>query len=165
MISEEYDLTKQERYHLAQVNIARMRAPLNDPLMVDFVAQLQTINAIADASSGFVWRLESEGGDATSIRAFEDERILVNLSVWESIEALSNYVYRSQHGAAMHARRRWFEKSSQPTLALWWVVAGHIPTLEEAKERLDHLRQQGSTTYAFSFAKPFPCPKQGSTAK
>lgn len=148
----------QQLYRLAQINIARMRAPLSDPLMADFVSQLQTINALADNSPGFVWRLQNEDGNATSIRAFEDELILVNLSVWESIEALSNYVYRSQHGVVMRDRRRWFNKDNQPTLALWWVEADRLPTTEEAKGRLEHLRKHGSTPYAFSFAKPFFSP-------
>ncbi|MEW6498053.1 MAG: DUF3291 domain-containing protein [Cyanobacteriota bacterium] len=161
MNREENISTEQKRYHLAQINISRMLAPITDPLMADFVAQLQIINAIADASPGFVWRLQSEdNGNATSIRAYEDERILVNFSVWESIEALSHYVYSSQHGAVMRSRRRWFEKSDQPNLALWWIEAGHIPTIEEAKERLEHLRDCGSTSYAFSFAKPFSPPCQ-----
>ena len=159
----EYNRTQQEQYHLAQINIARMCAPLTAPLMVDFAAQLQEINAIADASPGFVWRLQSEDGDATNIRAFDDEQILVNLSIWESIEALRDYVYRSQHGEVMRDRYRWFEKSHQPTLALWWIVAGHIPTIEEAKERLEYLRHHGSSPYAFSFAKPFPNPSQALT--
>lgn len=146
------------QHHLAQLNIAHMLAPLSDPLMADFVAQLDQMNAIADSSPGFVWRLQDAAGDATAIRAYDDPLILVNLSVWESVEALSAYVYRSQHGAAMRDRRRWFHKSAQPTFALWWVPAGHLPTLAEAKERLTHLCQHGVTPYAFSFAKPFPSP-------
>lgn len=141
-------------YQLAQVNIATMLAPLSDPIMADFVAQLQQINQIADASPGFVWRLQ-EDGNATSIRAYPDERILFNLSVWKSIEALSAYVYRSQHGAAMRDRRRWFAPSDLPTMALWWIPAGTIPSVSEAKTRLDYLRQHGSTAYAFSFRQPF----------
>jgi hypothetical protein len=148
-----------EHYHLAQVNTATLRAPLHDPQMADFVAQIRQINAIADADPGFVWRLRSEGADdATSIRAFPDERILITLTVWRSIEALSNYVYRGAHGGIMRDRRRWFEKSDQPILALWWIPVGHTPTVEEAKTRLSYLRQHGSTAYAFSFGKPFPSP-------
>jgi hypothetical protein len=149
---------KTVQYHLAQTNIARMRAPLSDPVMADFVAQLEAINALADASPGFVWRLQTDAGDATNIRAYEDEQIIVNLSVWESIEALSNYVYRSQHTVAMSDRRRWFEKSEEPSLVLWWIPTGHIPTVDEAKARLEHLRRHGSTPEAFSFRKPFPQP-------
>jgi len=147
------------QYHLAQVNTATLRAPLDDPSMADFVAQIREINAIADADPGFVWRLRSEGAeDATSIRAFEDQRILITLTVWQSLEALSNYVYHGGHGAIMRDRRRWFERSDQPILALWWVPAEHRPTVEEAKARLSHLCQHGSTAYAFSFGRPFPNP-------
>ncbi len=141
-------------YHLAQVNIATMLAPLSDPTMADFVAQLQQINQIADISPGFVWRLQEDDGNATSLRAYEDERILFNLSVWESVAALSGYVYRSQHGAAMRDRRRWFAKSDLPTMALWWIPIGSLPTVPEAKARLEYLRQHGSTAYAFSFRQP-----------
>jgi hypothetical protein len=165
-MTAQYPTNVQGRSHLAQINIAKMLAPITDPVMADFVAQLSTINAIADTSSGFVWRLKSEdNGNATNIRAFDDEFLLVNLSVWESFESLFNYVYRSQHLQVMGDRRRWFERSNEPTLALWWVVAGHIPTLEEAKERLEHLRQQGSTSYAFSFARSFPPPSQNQSGR
>lgn len=143
-------------YHLAQVNIARMLAPLDDPAMADFVAQLDQINAIADTSPGFIWRLQTESGDATAVRAYEDERILFNLSVWASLTDLSNYVYRSQHGVAMRDRRQWFEPVTQPTLALWWMPAGQLPSVLEARQRLEHLRQHGSTPYAFSFRQSFP---------
>jgi heme-degrading monooxygenase HmoA len=142
-------------YHLAQVNIAYMRAPLSDPIMAEFVAQLHTVNAAADASPGFVWRLQTEQGNATEIRAYEDERILFNLSVWQSLEALKAYVYRSQHGAAMRDRRKWFEPNDQPTMALWWIPAGQIPSVAEAKARLDYLRQHGSTPHAFLFNHVF----------
>lgn len=141
--------------HLAQVNIAWMRAPLTDPQMAGFVAQLQTINTLADQSPGFIWRLQTEEGNATDVRAYDNERILFNLSVWTSFEALFDYVYRSQHGVAMRDRRQWFETSDQPTMALWWIPAGHIPTVLEARERLDYLCQHGSTAHAFSFKHPF----------
>lgn len=145
----------QKLYHLAQVNIARMLAPLHDPVMAEFVAQLQAVNATADTSPGFIWRLQTEEGDATQIRAYEDELILFNLSVWESLETLRNYVYHTQHGQAMRDRRQWFEPSAQPTMALWWVPAGHLPTVVEARDRLEYLRQQGPTPYAFSFKQSF----------
>jgi len=149
-----------QQYHLAQFNIAIMRTPLNAPLMADFVAQLQTINALADASPGFVWRLRDEGTtNATSIRAYENERILLNLSAWESVAALKNYVYRSQHAVVMRERRRWFEKSEQPNLVLWWIPARYIPSVEEAKERLECLQQRGSTPNAFSFSQLFSSPQ------
>jgi hypothetical protein len=137
-------------------NIARMRAPLDDPLMADFVAQLDTINAIADQTPGFIWRLKSESGNATDIQAFEDDRILINMSVWETIEALHHYVYRSQHGGVFKNRKKWFELFDGPYMALWWTPAGHIPTAMEGKARLETLRRLGPTPEAFTFKKFFP---------
>ncbi|WP_313949325.1 DUF3291 domain-containing protein [Leptolyngbya sp. FACHB-261] len=147
-----------EQYDLAQANIAYTRAALSEPVMAGFVAQLEAINALADSSPGFVWRLQTEAGDATEIRAYDDERIIFNLSVWCSLEALTQYVYRSQHAAVMRDRRHWFEKSQEPILVLWWLPRGQIPTVSEAKARLDHLRVHGPTPYAFSFKKPFSQP-------
>lgn len=153
-------LSENENHYLAQVNTATLRYPLDDPRMADFVAQIRDINAIADADPGFVWRLRSEGAeDATNIRAFEDKRILLTLTVWRSFEALHHYVYRSAHAGVMRDRRQWFEPASQPILALWWLPVGHLPTVEEAKERLELLRTYGSTAEAFSFGKPFPSPE------
>jgi hypothetical protein len=152
-------LSISSQYYLAQLNTARLRAPLDAPEMADFIAQIAGINAIADHDPGFVWRLRSEGSDdATSIRAFDDDQILITLTVWKSVEALSNYVYRGAHARIMRDRRRWFERLDQPILALWWIPCGHLPTIEEAKERLAHLQQHGSTPFAFSFSKPFPSP-------
>jgi len=146
-------------YYLAQVNIARMLAPLEDPLMAEFVALLDEINALADRSPGFVWRLQTESGNATYIRPYEDDRIIVNLSVWESVEHLKEYVYRSAHAEVMRRRSQWFEKFDGPYMALWWIEAGHIPTAEEAvkeaKERLDHLREHGESEFAFSFKRVY----------
>jgi hypothetical protein len=143
-------------YHLAQVNIALMRAPLDDPIMVEFVSLLDEINALADRSPGFVWRLQTEAGNATYLRPYDDDRILFNLSVWLSIEQLKEYVYKSAHGAVMRRRREWFEKFDGMYMALWWIKAGHIPTVEEAKQRLDHLRENGESVQAFTFKNIFP---------
>jgi len=142
-------------YHLAQVNIARMVAPLESPVMAEFVALLAEINALADRSPGFVWRLQTEAGDATYLRPYDDDRILVNLSAWRSLEQLKDYVYQSAHGGVMRRRREWFEKFDGLYLALWWVKAGHIPTVGEAKQRLDYLREHGESAYAFTFKRPF----------
>jgi hypothetical protein len=147
--------------HLAQVNIARMRAPLDDPLMEGFRSQLERINQIADQSPGFVWRLKTPEGDATSLRPFEDERILVNMSVWESIEALHQYVYAGPHLGPLRDRREWFLPYEGPMLVLWWIPAGHIPTVEEAKQKLEELGRHGPTAAAFTFRKPFPAPEPG----
>ncbi len=148
-------------YHIAQINIARMLAPIDDPSMADFVAQLAPVNALADQSPGFVWRLQSESGDATSIQIYDDDMIIINLTVWESVEALREYVYRSAHHAVLRDRTRWFEKFDGPYYALWWVTAGHLPSPEEGKERLDYLRQHGDSAYAFSFRTVFQKPSEG----
>lgn len=145
-------------YHLAQINIARMLAPIDDPVMADFVARLAPINALAEESPGYVWRLQSESGDATSIKVYDDEMIIINLTVWESPEALRQYVYKSAHSNVMRDRRRWFEKFDGPYYAMWWILAGHLPSPEEGKERLEHLHQHGETAFAFSFKKIFPPP-------
>src|SRR5262249_22400339 len=143
-------------YHLAQVNVAIPRAPVEAPLMADFVAALEPINRLADGSPGFIWRLQSEAGDATVYRP-SDDRPLGNMSVWESIEALAEFVYRSRHVEVMRQRRRWFE-AMELYLALWWIPRGHIPTLAEAEERLEHLRRHGPSPDAFTFRTPFPPP-------
>ncbi len=146
-------------YHLAQVNIARMLAPLTDPVMAGFVVELDTINALADNSPGFLWRLQTSEGNATDIRPFEDDLILVNLSLWASPADLSAFVYKSRHRQVLQQRSQWFQRFDGPYLALWWVPSGHIPGVEEAKERLAYLRSHGETPYAFTFKKLFPAPE------
>jgi hypothetical protein len=145
-------------YQLAQVNIARMLTSLDDPLMAYFVAKLDEINALADSSPGFVWRLQTEAGDATSVRAYEDERILFNMSVWTSPETYANYVYKSAHREVMKMRRQWFERFDDLYTAIWWVPQGHIPTVAEARERLEYLRSHGESAFAFTLKTPFPQP-------
>ena len=145
-------------HHLAQVNIATLRAPLDGPELAGFVAQLEPINALADRSPGFVWRLQTEDGDATAIRPYEDDRVMVNLSVWTSFEALRTFVYATRHLEVMRHRRQWFSRMADSYLALWWVPAGAIPTVAEAKERLELLARQGPTAGAFTFRVPFPEP-------
>ena len=145
-------------HHLAQVNIATLRAPLDGPELAGFVAQLEPINALADRSPGFIWRLQTEDGDATAIRPYEDDRVMVNLSVWASFEALRTFVYATRHLEVMRHRRQWFSRMADPYLALWWVPAGAIPTVAEAKERLELLARQGPTAGAFTFRVPFPEP-------
>ena len=145
-------------HHLAQVNVATLRAPLDGPQLAGFVAQLEPINALADQSPGFVWRLQTEDGDATSIRPFEDEWIMVNLSVWESLETLRAFVYASRHLEVMRHRRQWFHRMADPYLALWWLPAGTIPTVAEARKRLELLARNGPGPGAFTFRAPFPAP-------
>ncbi|HEV2913324.1 MAG TPA: DUF3291 domain-containing protein [Pyrinomonadaceae bacterium] len=142
-------------HHIGQVNIARMKAPLDDPIMAGFVARLDEVNAAADGSPGFVWRLQTEEGNATYLRPYDDERILFNLSVWETIEQLKEYVYKNAHGQAMRLRREWFEKFDRTYMALWWVEAGHIPTVAEARQRLEYLERHGESSHAFTFKRIF----------
>jgi GNAT superfamily N-acetyltransferase len=158
-------LLSSTRFHLAQVNIARMRAPLDDPSMEGFRSQLDAVNAVADQSPGFVWRLSTPEGDATAIRAFEEDNVLFNLSVWESIEALHRYVYEGAHLGPLRDRRQWFLPYEGPMLALWWIPAGHVPTVEEAKAKLDELGRNGATASAFTFRSPFPAPEPGPAAQ
>ena len=147
------------RFHLAQVNIGRFRAPIDSPIMEGFRKALEPLNALADESPGFVWRLQTEEGDATAIRPDPDDDLMaINMSVWESLESLQRYVYRSAHVQTLRSRKDWFEEIEGPILALWWVPAGHVPTVEEARERLRHLKEYGPTSHAFTFRTPFPAP-------
>jgi hypothetical protein len=145
-------------YHLAQLNIGRLLAPLDSPQLAPFVDALERINALADGAAGFVWRLQTEDGDATAIRAFDDDMLIVNMSVWESVEALADFVYRSDHVSVMRRRREFFERMAEAFQVLWWVPAGHRPSVDEAKDRLERLRRDGSTPEAFTFRLPFPPP-------
>jgi hypothetical protein len=135
-----------------------MRAPLSDPIMKGFVDQLVDVNRAAEASPGFIWRLKSEEGDATNIRAYEDELILVNMSVWESIESLREFTYRSHHVGVFRDRLQWFERIDGAQLALWWIPVGHIPTVEEGKSRLALIEKLGPSPEAFTFKRGFATP-------
>lgn len=142
-------------YHIAQVNIGRVMAPPDDPIMAGFMSRLDEINALADRSPGFVWRLQTSQGNATYFRPYQDDRILVNMSVWESIEALKHYVYRTVHAELLRDRQKWFEKFNGAYLALWWVPAGHRPGIDEAKKRIAHIQAHGPTEFAFTFKTIF----------
>jgi uncharacterized protein DUF3291 len=144
------------KYNIAQVNIARMRASLEDPIMAGFVARLDEINAVADRSPGFVWRLQTDAGNATYLRPYDDDRILFNFSMWESVEALKSYVYKSAHAELLRQRREWFEQFAGAFMAMWWVPRGHIPGIDEAKKRLAHLEANGPSQFAFTFKNVFP---------
>jgi len=144
------------RFHIAQVNIARMRAPLDSETMAGFVSRLDEINALADGAPGFVWRLQTDEGNATYLRPYDDERILFNLSVWESVEALKDYVYKTAHAELLRQRRDWFEQFEGAFVALWWVPAGHVPSVDEAKKRLAHLDAHGPSQFAFTFRSVQP---------
>ena len=138
-------------FHIAQVNIGRVKGPLDSEVMQTFVARLEEINALADNAPGFVWRLKSEQGPSSYLRPYDDERILVNMSVWTSVEALKEYVYKTAHAEVLRQRRDWFEQFDGAFMAMWWVPEGHIPTVDEAKERLAHLEAHGPTEHAFTF--------------
>ena len=141
--------------HLAQLNIARMVAPIDSPVMADFVANLDPINRLAENSNGFVWRLKDETNNATSIRIFDDDFLIVNMSVWESVDALYQYVYQSDHVEVFKRRKEWFEKMPEMHMVLWYIPVGSIPSIADAEERLSYLRRHGETPYAFSFRKKF----------
>lgn len=147
-------------YHLAQINLARMIAPLDDPRMAEFVAQVNAINALADRSPGFVWRLQFASGDATDLRACDDPLVLVNMSVWESIETLRAYVYRSAHAGVMRERRRWFQRYDGPYYALFWIERGRTPSIDEGRERVRWLAERGPSADAFWFGAPYPPPSE-----
>lgn len=143
-------------WHLAQVNIARALAPLDSPVMAGFVARIAEINTLAEGSPGYVWRFQDDTGNALYTRPYDDPNMLFNLSVWESPDHLKAYVYRSRHVEVMRQKQQWFEHTEEAILALWWIPAGTIPTVAEAKARLEHLRKHGSSAHAFGFREIFP---------
>jgi hypothetical protein len=149
-------------HDLAQVNIMRLRAPLDSAELAPFVAALDPVNALAEQAPGFVWRLEAADGNSTSIRIFDDPTLIVNMSTWRSLEALTDYVYRTAHTGIMRRRREFALPIPEAYLALWWVPRGHAPTIAEAEDRLRHLRAHGPTPFAFGVRRPFPPP--GATA-
>ena len=142
---------------LAQLNIAHLSAPIDSPALTDFVDNLERINALAEASSGFVWRLQTEDGNATSISFYGDD-IIVNLSMWADVESLHGFVYRSVHSEIMSRRKEWFQRMTQAYQVLWWVPEGHRPSVEEANLKLQLLNDNGPTAEAFTFKHSFPAP-------
>jgi hypothetical protein len=144
-------------YELAQLNIAVMKEPLESPGMADFVANLDRINALAESSPGFVWRLQTEEGDATAVRPMGADT-LVNMSVWGDVESLNRYVYESAHVDIMRRRKEWFERMREAYVVLWWVRKGHRPGIAEAIAKLQLLREKGPTEEAFTFRKAFAPP-------
>jgi Domain of unknown function (DUF3291) len=137
--------------HLAQLNIGRLRYEIGDPRMAQFVDDLASVNAIADRTQGFVWRLQDDGGNATGFRPYDDPLIAINMSVWESVEALERYVWQTVHKRFYGKRHQWFEPFDGPYFVMWWVPAGHRPTLQEGVEKLEHLRQHGASDDAFGW--------------
>jgi hypothetical protein len=145
-------------FDIAQYNYARARAEPSEAEMAGFTTRLDEINTLADKSEGFVWRLKTERGDAIDIRPYDDPLMLITLSVWRGIEPLREYVYRGDHAGLLRRREEWFEEPDGIYLVLWWVPRGHIPDVEEGKERLEHLIKHGPTPYAFTFARTFDPP-------
>jgi hypothetical protein len=145
-------------FELAQLNIAHLKAPLDSPTLADFVANLERINLLADAADGFRWRLQTDEGHATSLRPFGED-VLVNMSVWRDLDTLRRFVYDSAHTEIMRRRREWFAHAAQLYAVLWWVPAGHRPSLAEAADRLEQLRQHGPSSMAFTFGKVFGAPE------
>jgi hypothetical protein len=145
-------------HQLAEINIARFRLPVTDPVNAEFVANLDRVNALAEAQPGFVWRLTGDGNSAIDLRAYEDPNIIVNMSVWSNMDALAAFVYRNEgHREIMRRRREWFDKMDFH-LALWWVPAGHVPTIAEGRSKIEILSQLGPSPQAFLFNRPFPAP-------
>jgi hypothetical protein len=145
------------KYQLVQLNIARMKELLESPSMADFVANLDRINTLAERSAGFVWRLKDDCGSAVAMRPFGDD-VIVNMSMWTDVASLSNYAFKSAHVEIMRRRREWFERMAEAFAVLWWVPKGHVPSIAEAKERLEHLRKFGATPHAFTFKEAHPAP-------
>ena len=143
------------KFELAQINIAKMVGTIDSPVMADFVANLDPINALAEKSEGFIWRLVGDGNDATSIKIFDDDYLIVNMSVWKDLESLFKFVYQSNHTEIFKRKKEWFERMPSMHMALWYVQEGHEPTVAEAVTRLNYLRDHGETPFAFSFKKRF----------
>lgn len=144
--------------HLAQLNIATIRYELTSPHMADFVNNLEPINAIAEDSAGFVWRLKDDSGDATGIEVQGQPDIIVNMSVWEDVASLKHFMFKTHHIDFLKRKKEWFIPSEKATYVLWWVPEGHIPTVEEAMQKLEDLRANGETPQAFSFKRTFEAP-------
>lgn len=151
-------------FHFAQINIARFRMPMEHPANAEFIGSLDRVNAIAEQQPGFVWRFTGEGNNALDVKAYEDPNVAVNMSLWTDFDALTAFVFRNEaHGTIMRRRTEWFEKL-EFYMALWWVAAGRILTVEDGKARIEHLRTHGPSPFAFTFKSPFPAPGAGNIA-
>jgi hypothetical protein len=143
-------------YHLAQINVGRLRAPIDHPQVAEFANGLDRINELADQSPGFVWRLQTEQGNATAIKTSDDELFIINMSVWQTSDDLFNYVYRTEHVDFLRNRRDWFERMGEVHMCLWWVPIGEEPSIDEGLDRLEHFQLHGSSPHAFSFRDQYP---------
>lgn len=144
-------------YELAQINISRLLFPIDGPELADFVAALDPVNALAEAADGFVWRL-TDGATEGTVRIFEDDWLIVNMSVWHDPDVLEAFVYSPEHIAVLRRRREWFTRAGEAMTALWWVPAGHRPTIAEAEQKLVDLRLNGPTAEVFTLRETFPAP-------
>ena len=150
---------KENVFQLAEINVARMKGvSINDPIMKEFVDNLDRVNNLAETSEGFVWRLKDESNNATNLNPYNDEQVIINLSVWESIESLEHYVYKTFHTDFLKRRREWFQTYGKVHTALWWVPQGQFPTVEEAVDKLDYLKKNGASPLVFDFRNKFPQP-------
>ena len=148
------------KYLIAEINIARMRGVnINDPIMKEFADNLDTVNAIAESSEGFVWRLKDDSNNATSLNPYDDEQIIINVSVWESIELLENFMYKTFHAEFLRRRKEWFHRFGKVYTAMWWTPRGQYPTMQEAADKLAYLQQHGPTELVFDFKKKFEAPE------
>jgi hypothetical protein len=148
-----------KKYQIAEINIAKMKGvDINDPIMKEFVDNLDYVNEIAENSEGFVWRLKDENNNATSLNPYNDERIIINVSVWENIETLENFMYRTFHSDFLKKRKEWFLAFGTAHTAIWWIPKGHIPSIHEALEKLDFLQKNGASSSSFDFRNKFPAP-------
>lgn len=147
------------KHYLAQYNVAKLVAPLDDPQLAEFRARLDEINQLGDRSPGFVWRHQNADGNSTGTRVGDDPMVVINYTVWESLESLFEYAYHSDHVEVFRKRRDWFEDhAGAPYLVLWWIAAGHIPSVEEAEARLAYLAEHGASAHAFTFKQRFEAP-------
>lgn len=145
-----------QQYQLAQINIARMKGVnIEDPIMKEFVDNLDRINALAEGSEGFIWRLKDDNNNATAFNPYDDEQIIINVSVWESIEALEQFVYRSLHTDFLKRRREWFQQFGKAYTAMWWIPAGVYPTIAEAAQKLADLQENGASAAVFDFRNKY----------
>ncbi|WP_298477593.1 DUF3291 domain-containing protein [uncultured Maribacter sp.] len=147
-------------YQLAEINIARIKGiTIDDPIMKEFVDNLDTINNLAENSPGFVWRLKDDSNNATNLNPYNDVQIIINISVWENVETLSNYVYKTVHSDFLRRRKEWFKNYGNVSTAMWWIPEGKYPSVEEAVEKLAELQKNGTSTSVFNFKNTFPKPK------
>ncbi len=147
------------KYHIAEINIARMKGvDINDPIMKEFVENLDAVNQVAESSEGFVWRLKDDNNNATSLNPYDDEQVIINVSVWQSIETLENFMYKTFHSEFLKRRKEWFVAYGTAHTAMWWVPAEHTPTLQEAVDKLDYLQKNGASADSFDFRNKFSAP-------